>query len=89
MMEAARTSETLLNVYRTTRRYNSEDSRIRTHRRENLKSKPIVKFIQVNNFRMHLLFRMAWKDLLPLLFKFAFECGIRKAKGSKEGLELN
>jgi hypothetical protein len=38
MMEAARTSETLVNVYQTTRRYNPEDSHLRTHRRENLKS---------------------------------------------------
>jgi hypothetical protein len=38
MMEAARTSETLVNFYQTTRRYNLEDSHLRTHRRENLKS---------------------------------------------------
>jgi hypothetical protein len=38
MMEAARTSETLINFYQTTRRYNPEDSHLRTHRRENLKS---------------------------------------------------
>jgi hypothetical protein len=38
MMEAARTSETLVNFYQTTRRYYPEDSHLRTHRRENLKS---------------------------------------------------
>jgi hypothetical protein len=38
MMEAARTSETLVNFYQTTLRYNPEDSHLRTHRRENLKS---------------------------------------------------
>jgi hypothetical protein len=38
MMEAARTSETLVNFYQTTRRYNPEDSHLRTHRRENVKS---------------------------------------------------
>jgi hypothetical protein len=38
MMEAARTSETLVKFYQTTRRYNPEDSHLRTHRRENLKS---------------------------------------------------
>jgi hypothetical protein len=38
MMEAARTSETLVNFYQTTRRYNPEDSHLRNHRRENLKS---------------------------------------------------
>jgi hypothetical protein len=38
MMEAAKTSETLVNVYQTTRRNNPEDSHLRTHRRENFKS---------------------------------------------------
>jgi hypothetical protein len=38
MMEAARTSETLVNFYQTTRRYNPEDSYLRSNRRENLKS---------------------------------------------------
>jgi hypothetical protein len=38
MMEAARTSEKLVNFYQTTRRYNPEHSHLRIHRRENLKS---------------------------------------------------
>jgi hypothetical protein len=38
MMEVARTSETLVNFYQTTRCYNPEDSHLHTHRRENLKS---------------------------------------------------
>jgi hypothetical protein len=38
MMEAAMTSETLVNFYQTTRRYSPEESHLRTHRRENLKS---------------------------------------------------
>jgi hypothetical protein len=38
MMEAARTSETLVNFYQTTRCYNPEDSNLHTHRRETLKS---------------------------------------------------
>jgi hypothetical protein len=38
MMEAARTSEKLVNFYQTTRRYNPEDNHLHTHRRENLKS---------------------------------------------------
>jgi hypothetical protein len=36
MMEAARTSETLVNFYQTTQHYNPEDSHLRTHRHENL-----------------------------------------------------
>jgi hypothetical protein len=42
MMEAARTSETLVNFYQTTRRYNPEDSHLHTHRLENLKSYRVV-----------------------------------------------
>jgi hypothetical protein len=38
MMEAARTCEKLVNIYQITRRYNPEDSHLRTHRRENLRS---------------------------------------------------
>jgi hypothetical protein len=37
MMEAARTSETLVNFYQTTRHYNPGDNHLRTHRRQNLK----------------------------------------------------
>jgi hypothetical protein len=38
VMEAARTSETVINLHQTTRRYNPEDGRLHTRRRENLKS---------------------------------------------------
>jgi hypothetical protein len=38
MMKAARTSVTLVNFYQTIRLYNPEDSHLRTHRRENLKT---------------------------------------------------
>jgi hypothetical protein len=38
MMEAASTSETSVNFYRTTRRYNPEDNHLRIRRRKNLKS---------------------------------------------------
>jgi hypothetical protein len=38
MTEAASTSETSINFYQTTRRYNPEDSHLHTRRRENLKS---------------------------------------------------
>jgi hypothetical protein len=42
MMEAARSSETLVNFYQTTRRYNPEDSHVRTNRHDNLKSYLVV-----------------------------------------------
>jgi hypothetical protein len=38
MMQAANTSETSVNFYQTTRRYNPEDSHFHTRSRENLKS---------------------------------------------------
>jgi hypothetical protein len=47
MMEAAGTSETLVNFYQTTRRYNPEDSHLHTHRRENLKSYSCTKFARL------------------------------------------
>jgi hypothetical protein len=50
MMEAAKTSETLVNFYQTTRRYNPEDSHLRTHRRENLKSYLVLNELIVARF---------------------------------------
>jgi hypothetical protein len=47
-MEAARTSETQVNFYQATRRYNPEDSHLRSHRRENLKSYIRVIACQIN-----------------------------------------
>jgi hypothetical protein len=38
MMEAASTSETSVNFFQTTRRYNPEDSHLHTRHRENIKS---------------------------------------------------
>jgi hypothetical protein len=38
MMEAVQTSETLVNSYQSTRRYNPEDGHLHSHRREILKS---------------------------------------------------
>jgi hypothetical protein len=38
IMEAAGTSETFVNFYQTTRRYNTEGSRVHTRRHENIKS---------------------------------------------------
>jgi hypothetical protein len=36
--EAVQTSETLVNLYQSARRYNPENGHLHTHRRENLKS---------------------------------------------------
>jgi hypothetical protein len=47
MMEAASTSKTLVNVHQTTRRYNPEDSHLRTHRRENLISYSIIQLVNI------------------------------------------
>jgi hypothetical protein len=49
-MEAARTSETLVNFYQTTRRYNPEDSHLHTRRRENLKSYYVLNKLHVFHF---------------------------------------
>jgi hypothetical protein len=54
MMEAARTSETLVNFYHTTRRYNPEDSHLRTHRRENLKSYLNLHVVESRTSNFHL-----------------------------------
>jgi hypothetical protein len=52
MMEAASTSETLVNFYRTTRRAIPEDCHLQTRRRENLKSHLMHIFLYLNkNFR--------------------------------------
>jgi hypothetical protein len=42
MMEAASTSETSVNFYQTTQRYNPEDSHLHTRHRENLKSQLLL-----------------------------------------------
>jgi hypothetical protein len=43
-MEAASTSETLVNFYQTTRRYNPEDSHLHARHRENLKSHQVLRY---------------------------------------------
>jgi hypothetical protein len=67
MMEAARTSETLVNFYQTTRRYNPEDS---PHRRENLKSyfilQSVIVYLNLTYNRLwlhfqHSLLILCWK----------------------------
>jgi hypothetical protein len=46
MLEAASTSETSVNFYQTTRRYNPEDSNLHTRRREHLKYYFVYKFFK-------------------------------------------
>jgi hypothetical protein len=46
MMGAVQTTETSVNSYQSTRRYNPEDSRLHTHRRENLKSYSVSHFLK-------------------------------------------
>jgi hypothetical protein len=43
MMEAARTSETSVDIQLRTRQYNPEDSGLHTRRRENLKSHKVMR----------------------------------------------
>jgi hypothetical protein len=45
MMEAARSSETVVNFHQTTWRYNPEDSHLRINHRENLKSYIIILYL--------------------------------------------
>jgi hypothetical protein len=47
-MEAASTSETLVNFYQTTRRCNPKDSHLHTRRRENLKSYPFRSMLLIH-----------------------------------------
>jgi hypothetical protein len=63
MMEAASTSETLVNFYQTTRRYNPEDSHLSTQRRENLRSYLVRTLHKTGNylcyvFRVKLMIRI-------------------------------
>jgi hypothetical protein len=55
-MEAARTSETLVNFYQTTRCYNPEDSNLHTHRRKNLKS-----YLQLDTLTKYTILRLVCK----------------------------
>jgi hypothetical protein len=52
-MEAARNSETLVNLYQTTQRYDPEDSHLRTHRRENLKSYKVAELLLLYRATAH------------------------------------
>jgi hypothetical protein len=53
MIEAASTSETSVNFYKTTRRNNPEDSHLHIRRRENLKSQLVRLIIEFELFFTH------------------------------------
>jgi hypothetical protein len=53
MMEAARTSETSVDIDLTTRQYIPEDSELHTRRRENLKSHICHLFYLMTTFQLH------------------------------------
>jgi uracil DNA glycosylase len=55
-MEAASTSEMLVNFYQTTRRNNPGDSHLHTRRRENLKSHLITVYSENNTKPIHILY---------------------------------
>jgi hypothetical protein len=77
-MEAARTSETLVQLYQTTRCYNPEDSHLHTHRRENLKYYSVIMCyptscdLTVNIYNKPLRFAVTtcFKSLVPMEKKY-------------------
>jgi hypothetical protein len=81
MMEAARTSETLVNFYQTTLRYNPEDSHIRTHRRENLKS-----YITTSHRNYHPCIQTIQAHMMPIIDNYQHREG--KQRGMKVGTEF-
>jgi hypothetical protein len=78
MMEAASTSETSVNFYRTTRHYNPEDSHLHTRRRENLKSNftladPSV-VLSVAGYALHSRANEHQEIILSFMFYFLILC---------------
>jgi hypothetical protein len=71
-MEAARTSETLVNFYQTTRCYNPEDSNLHTHRRENLKS-----YLILNKVFIFFIFILKVKDEVSKFLTFSSSLYLR------------
>jgi hypothetical protein len=56
MMEAARTSETLVNFYQTTRRYNPEDSHLWIYIYESKREELTEGWERISNDELHKLF---------------------------------
>jgi hypothetical protein len=79
MMEAARTSEMLVNFYQTTRCYNPEDSNLHTHRRENLKS-----FQVLHQRKQKRAFSM-WMKVVCFTVNFQRDLSLQKVKHAKTG----
>jgi hypothetical protein len=57
LMEAVQTSETLVNLYQSTRRYNPEGSHLRAEGHENLKSQEIAFILAVTLVSSLLVFK--------------------------------
>jgi hypothetical protein len=75
MMEAASSSETSVNFYQSTQLNNPEDSRLKTRRRENLKS-----YLLAGSVRLELrnvLFHMVAKSEIEKLFLSLTHCKIK------------
>jgi hypothetical protein len=71
MIEAARTSETSVDIYLTTRQYIPEDSELHTRRRENLKSHMFLRmFIKFDTSFSDV--RIIIKNKAPKLKLFSF-----------------
>jgi hypothetical protein len=76
MMEAARTSETSVDIYLAMRQYIPEDSELHTRRRENLKSHkdiPNTKHFTVHHFSSFTIY-LVFLILLPFPLFFSFAC---------------
>jgi hypothetical protein len=68
MMEAARTSETLVNFYQTTRRYNPEDSHLLNSTETSIKTHWEV-YIEIQERFKHFMKKIAYT---PLIFPRKF-----------------
>jgi hypothetical protein len=74
MMDAASTSETSVNFYKTTRHNIPEDSHLHTHRRENLNSHQVnaLHNLRPSFFKIHFIVTIyAWNSQVSLSYSFS------------------
>jgi hypothetical protein len=76
MMEAARTSETLVNFYQTTRRYNPEDGNLQSYETVTSEKEKVsyIGYLQKNNRSRH---NIIYPDRLLIIF-IALSAAYRK-----------